>query len=244
MLKNQSILQSFVETLSMLCKSNEMYLTHLQIAVAPQDIKQLVALISDHIRCNDAIFGKLNHIAKSIMNVPHNKRALTSQIIHESHHLSKQISGELDTIFKIIAPSRSSAKRLRKSWSITTKQNALLRNIEFLNKLISSSASRKFDAAKEKQKLQATHANASEAEMAEMLKEREAVHAEQLALLTECSRGMEQLWVALDRCLEIFGYVPKDVLAKALKDSESKKDGKDKEEKKDGKKPALSDDKS
>merc|ERR1719334_2769776 len=232
MLKNQSILQSFVETLSMLCKSNEMYLTHLQIAVAPQDIKQLVALISDHIRCNDAIFGKLNHIAKSIMNVPHNKRALTSQIIHESHHLSTQISGELDTIFKIIAPSRGSDKRLRKSWTITTKQNALLRNIEFLNKLISSTASRKFNESAEREKLTATMPDAATFDVEEALKEKRELHSEQLALLTECSRGMEQLWVALDRCLEIFGYVPKDVLAKALKDSESKKDGKDKEEKK------------
>ena len=248
MLKNQAILNSFVETLSMLCRSQEMYLTHLQIPINPEDIKHLVSLISDHIRCNDATFGKLNNIAKSIMNVPQNKKSLTSQIIAESHNLSTQISKELDTIYKIIAPSRTSSKRLMKSWKISPKQNALLRNIEFLNKLISSSASRKFNDKKESEKIKQAHTTASEIEISELLKERKDLHQEQLQLLTECSKGMEQLWIALDRCLEIFGYVPKDVLAKAIKETVSgdknatkTKDKDNAEKKEDTNKPKVSD---
>merc|ERR1712154_17125 len=110
-------------------------------------------------------------------------------------------------------------KRLMKSWTITTKQNALLRNIEFLNKLISSSASKKFNEKKEIEKIKTSHIDSSESEIAEILKEKKEVHSEQLSLLTECSKGMEQLWIALDRCLEVFGYVPKDVLLKAIKET-------------------------
>eukprot|EP01084_Bolivina_argentea_P213037 361971_1 len=138
------------------------------------------------------------------MNVASNKRALTSHIIAESHALSGQIRRELETIYQIIAPSRSSAKRLMKSWTITTKQNALLRNIEFLNKLISCGASRKFDEAKYATK------------DADFIRLKRETHEEQLQLLTECSRGMESLWCALDKCLCVFGYVPKDVLKKQM----------------------------
>ena len=38
----------------MLCKSKEMYLSHLCIEVEAQDIKLLVPLILDHIRCNES----------------------------------------------------------------------------------------------------------------------------------------------------------------------------------------------
>ncbi len=128
------------------------------------------------------------------MNVPSNKRGLTSQIIAESHNLSEQISKELNTIYKIISPSKMSSKRLMKSWTITTKQNALLRNIEFLNKLINTcSACRKF--------------NENDYELTEDddIEEKKQLHWEQLNLLTECSRGMENLWIALDKCLQVFG---------------------------------------
>ncbi len=60
-----------------------------------------------------------------------------------------------------------------KSWTITTKQNALLRNIEFLNKLISSSASRKFNETKEIVKIKQLHGNnINDMEMEEFLKEK------------------------------------------------------------------------
>merc|ERR1712129_293570 len=191
---------SVIETLWLLCKSNEMKLCDLQIVIAQQDISNLGALISDHIRCNDSIFGKLSNIAKSIMNVPDNKKLLTSQIIAESHHLSTAIAAELDTIYKIISPSKQTSQRLTKTWSISNKQNALLRNLQFLNKLISNSAFCKFDATKICLK------------DGEDFEELQKLHSEQVLLLSQCSRGMEALWVSLARCLEVFGYVPKEIL--------------------------------
>eukprot|EP01084_Bolivina_argentea_P071136 129372_1 len=181
------------------------------------------------------------------MNVPSNKRSLTSQIIEESHNLSKQICCELNTIYKIISPSKMSSKRLMKSWTITTKQNALLRNIEFLNKLISNNASRKFNEKKELLKLTQLHSdNKNKLEIDDLLREKKQLHVEQLLLLTECSKGMEELWIALDKCLQVFGYVPKELLLKEMKIIKNNKDNKkeEKEEKKDNNKLELMDNKS
>ena len=149
MMKNHKILNLFVDILSMICGSTNMHLTSLQLPIDDSDIKCLVALISDHVRCNDAIFAKLNAVTKSIMHVPANKYLILRHVVSESHRLSESIVKELKMIHNIIAPDKSSSNRFTKSWTISSKQNALLRNIEFFNALIDIKVAFEFDFYKE-----------------------------------------------------------------------------------------------
>jgi len=95
MMKNSMILKTFIETLSMICHSHHMYLTQLQLQIPENDIKSLVMLTSDYIRCNDYIFNRLHIVTKCIMHVPSNKHLITNQLIEETKQLAKPVTKEL-----------------------------------------------------------------------------------------------------------------------------------------------------
>ncbi|ETO26449.1 hypothetical protein RFI_10689 [Reticulomyxa filosa] len=197
LMKTQSVLKSYVETLSIICRSSQMKLTELELTMHNDDITDLVALIGDHVRCNDQIFNKLDTVARSIMNVPNNK------------------------LFK----------RLDHQWTINqTKQNTLLRTVQFFHSLHDANSNANKTAAVFRKIKSSDKTNKNGDDNIWMT---ESEQQQKLKMYEDCSKGLQILWEALDRCLTIFGYVPKDVLAAEMEKKETEE--KDKKGAKKGK---------
>ncbi|ETO18353.1 E3 ubiquitin protein ligase upl2 [Reticulomyxa filosa] len=216
LMKTQNVLKSFVETLSMICRSSHMKLTELELEMHSDDIKNLVALIGDYVRCDDHVFNKLNTVARSVMNVPNNKLLIMNALITETKKLGTQLAMELNQIYCIIEPSKNTTKRLEHQWNINqTKQNSLLRTIEFFHSLLTKSTDHR-SRAKNDNKTMYVFRKIKQDDKTQTLGSILTNMTEQqhtLTMFEDCGRGLESLWEALDRCLTIFGYVPKDVLA-------------------------------
>jgi len=88
--------------------------------------------------------------------------------------------------------------------------------LSFFHRLMDDNASRKFNPKDYENK-----------STDDKIKEKEINHKEQQKMLEECNKVLEPLWRELDNCLEVFGYIPKDILAAEMETKE--KDAKDKE---------------
>ena len=168
-----------------------------------------------------------------------NKYLILQHVVSESHRLSECIVKELKMIHNIIAPGERSSNRFTESWTISSKQSALLRNIEFFNTLIDVKVAFEFDFYKKNFKDKTKKNQNKEKkedeneETEENLKEKRLIHEQQQEMLADCSRGLESLWHALDKVLQVFGYVPKEVLKDQIKDAEAAEKENEKKKEKD-----------
>ncbi|ETO13559.1 hypothetical protein RFI_23811 [Reticulomyxa filosa] len=224
LIKTPSLLASFVDSLSVMCASPQMKWTELNLSIRAQDATHLAALIGDStIHADDSLCNKLQTVLACVMTVPSNKLAILHALIDQTSELGVRIATELDQIYKIIGPCKPTIRKFADHrWTIDqAKQNTLLRKIEFVHCVVTKMIDNHIrnvhvnTNANEEEKTKQEKSNAFA--KTQSIFQKACVNATEqqqaLRLFEVCNRNLEPLWKALDLCLTMFGFVPKDKFA-------------------------------